>query len=195
MRVGIECCQSCQSRSLGLSLLTTIIALLLFPCLLLISCQLLPPCLLHADLLSSLNGAPQDPPTSLHTGVSSLQGSISSLNPLEVCQNVFSNIDSDEQLKILTKLLSYTFHHRGVTISLPDDFLHLTCEALKNLKRNGRSNLVYALVQGLGTLRVDGSDTLLPQKRMPIGMIEYVLNFFTASSIQKVCLLHIFISL
>ena len=69
---------------------------------------------------------------------------------------------------------------------MPDDFLELVMLALGNLCDNNRSNMVYSLVKGLGTLRVDASDTLFPLKRMPAGLVEYVVNFFVANSPQKV---------
>ena len=42
------------------------------------------------------------------------------------------------------------------------------------------------LAKAAGTLRDDGSDALLPLKRLPTGLIEHSLNFFTASSIAQV---------
>jgi len=41
-----------------------------------------------------------------------------------------------------------------------------------------RSNLIYLLAKSLGTVRSDNSDFLLPAKRMPMGLIEYCVNFF-----------------
>ena len=42
------------------------------------------------------------------------------------------------------------------------------------------------MVKAVETMRSDGSDLLLPAERMPMGLIEYAVNFFTASSVQKV---------
>ena len=39
----------------------------------------------------------------------------------------------------------------------------------------------YSLVKALGTMRPDNSDSLMPVKHMPMGLIEYTVNFFTAS--------------
>jgi hypothetical protein len=57
---------------------------------------------------------------------------------------------------------------------------------MENLHRAGRSNVLYLLAKALGTTRPDGSDSLLPISRMPMGLLEYMVNFFTASSIQQV---------
>ena len=40
-------------------------------------------------------------------------------------------------------------------------------------------HLVYALAIGLGTLRPDGSDSLIPTKRMPMGLLEYAVRIIT----------------
>ena len=37
-------------------------------------------------------------------------------------------------------------------------------------------------------MRSDGSDSLIPVTRMPMGLIEYTICFFNANSIQQVCL-------
>ena len=48
--------------------------------------------------------------------------------------------------------------------------------------------MIYNLVKSLGTMRDDGLDSLLPAKRMPMGLIEYAVAFYAASSIQKVAI-------
>ena len=69
---------------------------------------------------------------------------------------------------------------------VPDDFLDLVAMGLNNLHEAKRSNIIYSLIKGIGTLRDDESDTLFPLKRMPAGLVEYTVNFFVASSTQKV---------
>ena len=57
---------------------------------------------------------------------------------------------------------------------------------MRHLGEAGRSNITYSLAKAVGTMRPDRSDSLLPTKNMPMGLIVYAVNFFTASSIQKV---------
>ena len=45
------------------------------------------------------------------------------------------------------------------------------------LINNKRSNVLYKFAKGLGTMR-DESDSLLPVKRMPMGLIEHTSNFY-----------------
>ena len=56
----------------------------------------------------------------------------------------------------------------------------------KHLQSCGRSNVVHQLVRALGSLRDDGSDSLLPARRMPMGLIEHCVNFFNSSSMKEV---------
>ena len=93
------------------------------------------------------------------------------------CSQVLQSLELSEQLQVLSILFS--------SIS-KQDFLCLTASGMQNLSDAGRSNTIYQLAQGLGTSRSDGSDSLLPVRRMPMGLIEYAIVFFTASSVQKV---------
>ena len=68
----------------------------------------------------------------------------------------------------------------------PSDFLELVVRAMLHLQHNACSNVFYLLVKALGTMRPDQSDSLLPVKGMPMGLVEYIVQFFTASSTQQV---------
>ena len=49
------------------------------------------------------------------------------------------------------------------------------------------------LVKCLGTMRPDGSDSLLPAKHMPFGLIQHCVNFFSSASQSTVFLNVIFL--
>ena len=76
--------------------------------------------------------------------------------------------------------------HTHAQSRVPGDFLNVIVEGVHHLKRSGRSNVIYLLAKALGTMRPDGSDSLLPANRMPMGLIEHVVNFFTVDAINKV---------
>ena len=62
-------------------------------------------------------------------------------------------------------------------------FSHLiSLNAMKHLQSNGRCSVVYGLSKTVGTLREDGSDSLLPSKRVIMGLIDYSINFFNSDS-------------
>ena len=50
----------------------------------------------------------------------------------------------------------------------------------------GRSNVVYGLAKAIGTERADKSNSRLPAKRMPMGLLEHIVNFYNADSYTKV---------
>ena len=91
----------------------------------------------------------------------------------------------DENLVVLSALFSELLLKRGIT--LPDDFLTYCVKAMQQLLKNNRSNVVYKLVKGIGTVRSDDSDSCFPCKRMPMGLLEYMADFFSSKRIQQVC--------
>ena len=54
------------------------------------------------------------------------------------------------------------------------------------LANNGRTNVLYNLAKGIGTLRQDEEDTRFPVKRMPMGLVEYTAQFFASDNLQQV---------
>ena len=81
--------------------------------------------------------------------------------------------------------MSYLKQHHAHMLLLPSDFLKLVVSAFNHLHQSRRGNVVYLLAKALGTTRPDGSDSLLPTSRIPMGLLEYIVTFFTASSVQK----------
>ena len=100
---------------------------------------------------------------------------------LKVCQQTLDSLQPNQQLQILSQLFSLISQ-----MSVPSDFLELANHGMHHLKEHGRSNLIYQLARCVGTMRADGSDSLLPVKRMPTGLIEYAVNFFNARIGTKV---------
>lgn len=103
------------------------------------------------------------------------------ISPHEECSKGLAALQPVEKLTVLTKLFNDICNHPVET-----DFLQLAFNAIRNLKNNGRSNLVYQLCKCVGIMRSDMSDSLLPVKRMPTGLIEYILNFYSAQTAKKV---------
>lgn len=57
---------------------------------------------------------------------------------------------------------------------------------MEHLKSCRRSNVLYGLAKAVGTMRGDESDSLMPARRMPMGLVEHIINFFCSSSLYKV---------
>ena len=125
---------------------------------------------------------------SLDTGVQTSVISVSTVG----CQasseeNLLDALPMESLIEILSKL--FTKYSIAAGVSVRDDFLLLSVKAMLQLKRNYRNNVVYNLVKGLGTTRPDGSDSRFPTKMMPMGLVEYITNFFVADTVQQVGIL------
>ena len=75
---------------------------------------------------------------------------------------------------------------RDFGIEVPVDFLVLSAYGMRHLLTNGQSNVLYNLAKGFGVMRNDETDTRFPTKRMPMGLVEHVSNFFVADNINQV---------
>ena len=71
-------------------------------------------------------------------------------------------------------------------LNIPQDYLELSVQAMLHLKQCDRSNILYSLAKGLGTLKPDGSDSKFPAKRMPAGLLQHMVNFFAADNLSQV---------
>ena len=108
--------------------------------------------------------------------------------------HIFSKLPVDVHLRTLSRLFS-SYMSATSSVSVPDDFLCLAAAAMINLHNSGRSNIVYDLAKGVGTQRQDKSDTRFPMKRMPMGLIEYITQFFAADNLQQVIIIRHMLSM
>ena len=115
----------------------------------------------------------------------SVQESFSARVPTQPagCQTNLSLPGSSSDLVTLSKLFSDLL---GSDIHVPEDYLIYTAQAMNQLSVSGRSNVLYKLSKGIGTMRPDNSDSCFPCKRMPMGMLEYMTDFFASTVIQQV---------
>ena len=100
-------------------------------------------------------------------------------------EHLFKELPLDSQLQLLSSLFS-SFVSSKFGISVPNDYLEYSASAMANLRHNARSNVLYNLAKGWGTMRTDASDSRFPVKRMPMGLIEYAANFFSHDYLQSV---------
>lgn len=80
-------------------------------------------------------------------------------------------MQTDFSLDVISELFTkYCTERCGLDVD--EDFVrHAVC-AMQNLKEAARVNVIYNLSKGLSVQRSDGSDTLFPRKRMPMGLLE-----------------------
>ena len=103
------------------------------------------------------------------------------------CWELIEILPPDQQCKVISSLFDM-FLQKSTTLRSVSNFIQFAVNGMNHLKRCNRSNVIYLLAKTLGTLRPDESDSLLPAKRMPMGLIEYCVNFFNAKTAQQVCL-------
>ena len=76
-----------------------------------------------------------------------------------------SELTPEQVLHMLSSIVKVYCTATGQPKLIPaDDFIMLSLTAVEHLKSCGHSNVVYSLVKCLGTMRSDGSDSLLPAK-------------------------------
>ena len=115
-------------------------------------------------------------------------------NSLKSCDMQTDPVDSSMLLDILNMvptesrlpLLSEVFSVYLLTMFKLSDFLHLAASAMLHLSNNRRTNVLYNLAKGMGTLRQDKEDSRFPIKRMPMGLVEYTVQFFAFDNLQQV---------
>jgi len=101
------------------------------------------------------------------------------------CWQLIETLQPNEQCTVLSALFDM-FVQKSTTLKHASNFIEFAVEGMNHLKECNRSNAIYLLAKSLGTLRPDGSDSLLPARRMPMGLIEYCVNFFSATTVQQV---------
>ena len=107
------------------------------------------------------------------------------VDTMQEMMTTFDRLPSDQQLQFLSEMFS-KFAERHSDVSVPNDYLHLSLKGMKNLKESKRVNVLYELSKGLGITRTDGSDTTFPTKRMPMGLLQYMVLFFNSGAGQQV---------
>ena len=102
------------------------------------------------------------------------------------CWKHIQLLPADQQCAIFSQLFGMFLKQNTDIKWPPSDFLELVVRAMLHLQHTGHLIAVYLVVKALGTMRADQSDSLLPVKRMPMGLVRCIVQLFTASSTQQV---------
>lgn len=92
--------------------------------------------------------------------------------------SLLNAIPESEQAGVVCKLMQSL---AKPSVMVPHEFIAQSLVTMQRLQHAGRSNVLALLAKALGTMRPDGRDSLMPICRMPVGLIEYAVNFFGAS--------------
>ena len=90
-----------------------------------------------------------------------------------------------DALCILEDLYAWLAKKMEVSSSV-HGFIQLSLQAMKILEGNGKSNLVVKFCQCLANDRPDKSGSLMPMHRMPFGLIQHCIEFFTCTNVMQV---------
>ena len=125
-------------------------------------CRSLPPPLHHRDASTQADFCSDD---------------ISSHNML----SLLNAIPESEQAGVVCKLMQSL---ATPSVMVPHEFIAQSLVSKQRLQQAGRSNVLASLAKALGTMRPDGRDSLMPICRMPVGLIEYAVNFFASKKVH-----------
>ena len=123
----------------------------------------------------------------LSTTASQTTSSSAQTNPVDVSlvMEILNQLPEEARLPLLSELFSMTVSML-FKLSVPDDFLCLSASAMVQLSSGGRTNVLYNLAKGMGSLRPDKSGTRFPIDKMPMGLVEYTALFFAFDNLQQV---------
>ena len=88
-----------------------------------------------------------------------------------------ASLSGEEQVDLISELLTLCASQQ-YGLSVPVDFIKLSLRGMQRLNDAGRFNVIYGLAKGLGTDRPDGSGPCFPTSRMPMGLLQYIVQFF-----------------
>ena len=90
-------------------------------------------------------------------------------------------------LAITDQLYALVAENMGLTSTVLG-FVRLSLEAMRRLELNDKVNLVIKFCQGFANERPDKSGPLIPLHRMPFGLLQYCIEFFTCTNVMQVTL-------
>ena len=104
----------------------------------------------------------------------------------------FEKQDCEHMVNVLDKLFVWVACKKSIT-SNPRTFVSLSLNSMKRLEDNGKPNLAFKFCQGVALDRPDKSGPLIPIHRMPFGLIQYCIEFFTCTNVMQVIIILIII--
>ena len=94
---------------------------------------------------------------------------------------VFSVGDS---ILVLNECFQVTAEKMGIETNVLN-FPRLSLKSMKTLQDLGKTNTIYNLSKVIGEPRPDGSGTHMPLKRMPFGIVQYVIDLIVSANVLQ----------
>jgi len=111
-------------------------------------------------------------------------GNVSAKDPVNLT-SVIAGLDDTELIHFANLVFLELALKNGIN-SNPANFAELAVCAMKRLQENGKNNLVYKFALCIATNRPESNDSLFPLNRMPFGMVEYQIEFFSSTNIMQI---------
>ena len=109
----------------------------------------------------------------------------SSANVEQLFLRFFDEHENIDALSIIEHLYSWFAGKIGMSSSV-FGFVQLSLKAMRRLEENKKPNLVVKFCQCLANDRPDKSGPLMPMQRMPFGLLQYCIEFFTCTNVMQV---------
>lgn len=103
----------------------------------------------------------------------------------ETLHQILEYSDESTLLRIANKAFAKLAIKNNIN-SNPADFVTLSLKAMKRLESAGKNNLLYKFGECIAKTRPGSDECLMPLDRMPFGLIEYQLEFFTCTNSDQV---------
>jgi hypothetical protein len=108
-----------------------------------------------------------------------------SLPTLESVLKLASHLGNTDLEELSNKIFQkLTFSHN--LTSNPANFCSLSIKAMQLLKKNNKNNLMYKFALALCKTKPGTDEPVFPMDRMPFGLVEYQIEFFSCTHIKQV---------
>ena len=104
---------------------------------------------------------------------------------VQLLSMVFNEVKDLDALSIVEQLYSWLASKKGLTSNV-FSFVQLSLAAMERLETNNKVNLVIKFCQMIANDRPDKSGPLIPLSRMPFGLLQYCIEFFTCTNVMQV---------
>ena len=113
----------------------------------------------------------------------------SNTQPLPTFENAFKKLttllDNDQLENLLNKLFLHLALAHNIT-SNPGNYCSMSIKAMELLKMNNKNNLLYKFALALCNTKPGTNEPVFPMDRMPFGLVEYQIEFFSCTHVKQV---------
>ena len=113
----------------------------------------------------------------------------SNTQTLPTVENAFKKLttllDNNQLENLLNKLFLHLALAHNIT-SNPGNYCSMPIKAMELLKMNNKNNLLYKFALALYNTKPGTNEPVFPMNRMPFGLVEYQIEFFSCTHVKQV---------